>query len=163
MDAQDDLMIAPKISGIIFHDKNKDGIKDEFEEGIGNIQVLLLPDSTVQLTDRNGAYSFLTTHQDSQTIKMVDLPTKWRTDRINYLFVIDENGSNETYNFPLNAVEQVKQLTSSTPICDEQVSFWLSTQNINSRTISGELRMVFPNLVSPVESNSELNWQFANL
>ena len=47
-----------KVSGIVFEDKNKNGIKDTSEKGIKNIPVSNGED--IVLTDKNGAYSIST-------------------------------------------------------------------------------------------------------
>jgi hypothetical protein len=164
LDAQCNLVETPTIGGIVFYDKNKNGLKDDTEIGVSGIEMLLLPDSTTQLTDENGMYSFSTTQQESTTIELANLPAQWMTDSSAYTFTIDENTTNLQFDFPLQRVEQEPQvrlqLTSSRPKCDSEMPFWLGLQNIGNQSLTGKLRMELPNSVAPVEATEDLVWSF---
>jgi len=163
------------LSGFTFFDNAQNGTYEPGEDiRLPNQQVLLLPDSTIALTNSIGAYTFYPDNFGTYTIEHnLEEPNKATTPSFHDVFYTTE--SIEELNFGLwreNIPEGIDiDITHGPIVCSKFSNFWITITNEGFEDIEGELNFdfgpdfeyynSFPEAI--INQDGQANWSFSNL
>ena len=159
--------------GSVLHDINQNKIQDADEYGLANQKLMILPDSSITLTDADGNYYFSVPNGDYQ---VVILPSEYydlSTDSSSYHILIPEDNG-KAYVFGLKENQSVyklsSSLTSAPTRCNFTVPFWLSYQNDGTLKADGKVKLLPDEKVTFVsssdaftQSGDTLIWDYSDL
>ena len=127
------------ISGKVFFDINRNGVKDLSEPYIQNQKVLLLPDSIIAYTNNNGKYSF-NVDSGNYTVRYVPQGI-WMLSSANSSYSITVDTANVTIpDFGVRADDTSNitvTLSSGISRCNSTTPYWINYKNEGTRTENG--------------------------
>jgi uncharacterized repeat protein (TIGR01451 family) len=159
------------ISGIIFIDKNKNGIKDTDEKGFPNAKVFLSNAGAFTTADSLGNYAFLADLKATDTLK-ASIDSKYATYTPQYLLVSQSDTVKNIGVFIPNIQDLVVNGTAITPPRSGFTNSYLLTyKNAGAITKSGKVTFTYNAKQTYVEAtqaptsnvNNTLSWDYANL
>jgi uncharacterized repeat protein (TIGR01451 family) len=160
------------LSGIVFLDKNKNGIKDTDEKGFPNAKVFLSNAGAFTTTDSLGNYAFLADLKATDTLK-ASIDSKYATYTPQYLLVSQSDTVKNIGVFiPANLQDLVVNGTAITPPRSGFTNSYLLTyKNAGAITKSGKVTFTYNTKQTYIEAtqaptsntNNTLSWDYANL
>jgi uncharacterized repeat protein (TIGR01451 family) len=160
------------ISGTVFIDKNKNGIKDTDEKGFPNAKVFLSNAGAFTTTDSLGNYAFLADLKATDTLK-ASIDSKYATYTPQYLLVSQSDTVKNIGVFiPANLQDLVVNGTAITPPRSGFTNSYLLTyKNVGAITKSGKVIFAYNAKQTYIEAtqaptsnvNNTLSWDYANL
>jgi uncharacterized repeat protein (TIGR01451 family) len=160
------------LSGTVFIDKNKNGIKDTDEKGFPNAKVFLSNAGAFTTTDSLGNYAFLADLKATDTLK-ASIDSKYATYTPPYLLVSQSDTVKNIGVFiPANLQDLVVNGTAITPPRSGFTNSYLLTyKNAGAITKSGKVTFTYNAKQTYVEAtqaptsnaNNALSWDYANL
>lgn len=136
------------VSGVVFHDKNQNGIQDVDEYGVQGFNIRVNPLSSSAITNRNGLFYFDAVEGESYDMTL-ELGSDWilttANSTLTHTYQIDDP-SNSTNYFgitPVNTNSAIEVHLGSTPTrCNSDVTYQLRYQNTGTETLQGTIEMV---------------------
>jgi uncharacterized repeat protein (TIGR01451 family) len=159
------------ISGTVFIDKNKNGIKDTDEKGFPNAKVFLSNAGAFTTADSLGNYAFLADLKATDTLK-ASVDSKYATYTPQYLLVSQSDTVKNIGVFIPNIQDLVVNATAITPPRSGFTNSYLLTyKNAGAITKSGKVTFAYNAKQTYMEAtqaptsnvNNTLSWDFANL
>jgi uncharacterized repeat protein (TIGR01451 family) len=160
------------LSGTVFIDKNKNGIKDTDEKGFPNAKVFLSNAGAFTTADSLGNYAFLADLKATDTLK-ASIDSKYATYTPQYLLVSQSDTVKNIGVFiPANLQDLVVNGTAITPPRSGFTNSYLLTyKNAGAITKSGKVTLTYNAKQTYVEAtqaptsnaNNTLAWDYANL
>ncbi|MFK7774222.1 MAG: T9SS type A sorting domain-containing protein [Saprospiraceae bacterium] len=163
------------ISGVAFFDTNQNGLFDSNEDvRLPDQQILLLPDSTIAITNSLGAYSLYPDDIGNYEITYEPaapyLPTSPTTidSFFNGESIIDINFAVWTEDIPAGASIDI---VTGPMVCNNEMNVWVTFRNEGFTDISGEINLSFDTVFAysnsyPTVSSFEtdqVTWTFDDL
>ena len=164
-------MQLKSISGIVFIDKNKNGIKDTDEKGFPNAKVFLSNAGAFTTSDSLGNYAFLADLKATDTLKAL-VDSKYAIYTPQYLLVSQSDTVKNIGVFMPNIQDLVVNGTAITPPRSGFTNSYLLTyKNAGAITKSGKVAFTYNAKQTYVEAtqaptsnaNNTLSWDYANL
>jgi uncharacterized repeat protein (TIGR01451 family) len=160
------------LSGTVFIDKNKNGIKDTDEKGFPNAKVFLSNAGAFTTSDSLGNYAFLADLKATDTLK-ASIDSKYATYTPQYLLVSQSDTVKNIGVFiPSNLQDLVVNGTAITPPRSGFTNSYLLTyKNAGAITKSGKVTLAYNAKQTYIEAtqaptsnvNNTLSWDYANL
>ncbi len=144
-----DNFFTPNLYGVVYNDKNKNGLRDQGEEGLANMKVLLLPDGQIAHTNDKGEYGFELDGDEEFSVQILaeecfapnedlvvvaespDLPTHKYDSKIDLGVCISDDLEPSI----------ITNLTSSITRCNTEGALWASIINDGCSTYSGKVEI----------------------
>jgi uncharacterized repeat protein (TIGR01451 family) len=165
-------MQLKSLSGTVFIDKNKNGIKDTDEKGFPNAKVFLSNAGAFTTADSLGNYAFLADLKATDTLK-ASIDSKYATYTPQYLLVSQSDTVKNIGVFiPANLQDLVVNGTAITPPRSGFTNSYLLTyKNVGTATKSGKVTLAYNAKQTYIEAtqaptsnvNNTLSWDYANL
>ena len=128
-----------RVSGLVFHDSNSNGILDSTESGLQQQRILLLPDSTILTANSVGKYSHSFLPGDYQLKILPFAGWNLTTDSMSYHIHVDSSNV-IVDNFGLNAIPfHSAEIVNNLGVlnCGTLGQVWINYTNTGSITDSG--------------------------
>lgn len=167
---------APNVSGVIFNDKNQNGIQDEGELGLANIPILIEPEGKTIFTDANGNFALEVEDNNIELIPQFSSCWSIGTSANPSLRTNFEKGKRSAAKFAIPAIRNgddvnvLISLESSIQRCNSPGVLWALVANRSCGPISGRLELTLPDSVdlrlSPREAivdGDKITWHFSEI
>ena len=143
------------VEGVIYHDLNENGARDQDEYGLVNQRVMLLPDSCFTVTNSEGEYRFNVGEGEYEVLWMSDSNWTLTTDSASYTvsFPDDEGDSLDFGLKPSNQIVKLEtSIRSATTRCFAEVPFWINYQNKGTVSTDGNVSFVLDSNTTYISS-----------
>lgn len=136
-----------RVIGQAFVDSNENGIFDDNEQPLKNVQVSIPSDDMIVLTDDEGRYS-LEVVESNFDLEAVITDGEWEEETLIIQNASLENGCGSSFDFgfvPLNNTQDQAMLSISNSIarCDGETRFDILVENTGSEPLKGTLTFTF--------------------
>lgn len=173
----DDLdCVIDRLSGTVYYDKNKNGLKDSTEYGIPGVGIS--DNSKTFFSNESGRYRLFSKYGEPYSISLENLPNWTLTSSLSgYTGIIDSSNFVKKYDFGLYPNKEKHDfdisISSKNIRCSETGKYYIKIQNTGTYTESGELHLKFDSRLNLKSSNqvpslndtekSILKWELKNL
>lgn len=170
----ENLSDTPVISGTCFWDENGNGLFDENEKGLNQIQTILEPRALSGFTDQAGQFNYFVADGDYQ-IFVDEIDSCWQSTTPTMQLVTVDGNTVSDINFGFNLQSDFKHLSpsirSAPTRCAFEVPFWINIENDGCLSQRGQLSLVLDEAIRLKEALVEpnliagdtLNWNLNTL
>ncbi|MGH1436304.1 MAG: DUF7619 domain-containing protein [Lewinella sp.] len=163
------------ISGLVFIDRNENGVFESSEDvRLPGQEVLLLPDNTSAITNSLGAYSFYPTQSGDYEITSTPIAplTPVTATSLNIAYANESIAEQDFAVYAEELPERVSiDVVAGQLVCNEEGSIWVTFRNEALLPANGDVTLTFPANFTFVETmpeassvtDTEVTWSFSNL